>query len=99
MSRANPRTTNLGLPLSVAGLVALQNSVKRGFELIDQAIGALQGGQLNAASVAYEPDESNSEGTSHANVRDALDNLFERMRAIETGLNDSNSQFFTGDPQ
>jgi len=66
-----PVTANYSLPLSVYGHVALQNSVRTGFGLIDTALAAVA-----ARVTALEAD----------------------VLAVQTGLNDSNSQFFTGDP-
>lgn len=58
------QTSNLALPLNVQGHVALQQSVKSGFEKIDAYVAALEA----------------------------------RVLALETKLNDSNSQFFDGEP-
>ncbi len=92
MSRANPRTSILGLPLNVAGIVALQNSVKRGFELIDAAVGALQSGTgLTAAEIAYDsgnPGDSNSSATT---VAGALDDIYAQLNVLNVRT-DSNSQ-------
>ena len=41
MAVEDPKTPNLGLPLKVHGHVALQNTVKQGFEIIDAELASL----------------------------------------------------------
>lgn len=91
MSRANPKTTFLELPLNVAGHVALQNSVKRGFELIDAFAQAISAGTgLIASEITYDPGESNS-AEAVTTVQGALDDIYNRLIRVE-GRVDSNSQ-------
>lgn len=42
MAVQDPQTANIALPLKVSGHVALQKSVKRGFEIIDTEIAAIK---------------------------------------------------------
>lgn len=72
MTRPNPTTTFLGLPLNVAGLVAMQDSVKRGFQLIDAATQALVGVGVSAEQVTY------GEGS----VAETLDSLRQRRSGV-----------------
>lgn len=92
MARQSPQTANLGLPLRVAGVVALQQTVKRGFELIDAAIAALQSGTgIRAEEIAYDGGDAGDSNSTATNVAAALDELYARVRAVEDRT-DSNSQ-------
>lgn len=58
MARANPKTENLELPLSTAGVVALQNSYRASMLILDDRIATLEA-QM-AALLAAASAESNS---------------------------------------
>jgi len=66
---AAPVTANYSLPLSVYGHVALQNTVRNGFTLIDAALKSLQD-QVTAHRQEFEDlatvlDDSNSALINH----------------------------------
>jgi|GEM_PF-6807146 len=58
----DPKTATLDLPLKVQGHVALQQTVKTGFELIDAAFAALQARVVALEAFQAGVEDSNSPG-------------------------------------
>ena len=64
------KTTNLELPLDTHGTVALKQTVEAGFKKLDGLLGDL--------NLAYTHAETEAE-----TVKDALDDIFTRLAALE----------------
>jgi len=88
MAVSDPQTTNFGLPLKVLGIFALQRTVKRGFEMIDELLGGQ--GTFNAENIDYTANDSNSTQATRS-VAAELDALRARLATLEAGVIGSNS--------
>lgn len=81
MARQTPRTSFLGLPLTVAGHAGLQAAVARGFQIIDDFFSSFS---VAAEDVTFDPTaDSNSTATT---VAEALDEMEAFVSGVEFAI-------------